>query len=52
MTDKREKEKTLREAAEALHTEPEQLCAVIEKFRHELNETESEITKLKKELKD
>ncbi len=47
----REKEEMLRKAAEVLHTEPEQLHSVIQKFVQETDEMEDEIKKLKKTLK-
>ena len=49
MSDKTER--LIRTAAESLGTEPEQLAAVITKFKKELEETEKEISSLEKQLR-
>ncbi len=50
MTGVREKERLLRKAAEALRTEPEQLPAMIRKFRNELEEARRDAGRLRNEL--
>jgi len=47
MSELRKKERMLRETAEAMRTEPEQLPVIIQKFQRELLETRKEIAKLK-----
>jgi len=44
-------EKTVKEAAAALGTEPEQLAAVITKFKKEIEELEKEAAALKRQFK-
>jgi len=50
MTEPRKKEQLLRASAEVLRTEPDSLPAIIQKFKREIEETEKEIAKLRKEM--
>jgi prefoldin subunit 5 len=50
MADVRDKERLLKEAAAALNTEPDQLPAMIEKFKRELDEARISIKRLQAEM--